>query len=202
MYDAAGEDDPDWRDRYRSLLIQYIQGNRLIDIGCGTGFDLRAFQNAGLATVGVDSSESMLRIARGRSPATKLIKADFRRLAQLSLRCDAIWSMFGLVHLPPDEIQECFLDWGKCLEGRGAIWIGLAQSSKSKQRVVKDWLGIPDNSVVFFYHSAEWIIANLKSAGFRVVHIWHDTPIRYQTPHYKEIGLESFVVYATKISPA
>ena len=54
---------------YRSLrriieLARVRPGDRVIDLGCGTGLLLKAVDDVGASLVGVDPAESMLALAR------------------------------------------------------------------------------------------------------------------------------------------
>jgi SAM-dependent methyltransferase len=51
-----------------------------IDVGCGLGTEAAYLQTRGWHTVGVDLSESALRLAREAAPAPPLLRADARRL--------------------------------------------------------------------------------------------------------------------------
>lgn len=68
IYDALMSDIP--YDRYAEWVQQNApesSGNRLLDVGCGTGVLSVQFAKAGYDVVGLDLSESMLTIAQNRS---------------------------------------------------------------------------------------------------------------------------------------
>ena len=87
------------------LIDQLAPGDRVLDVGCGTGLPTdRQLAAAGLAVTGIDISESMLGRAR-RNVAT----ADFHRLDVMDLddrfgRFDAAVAFFSLLMLPRSEI--------------------------------------------------------------------------------------------------
>jgi SAM-dependent methyltransferase len=47
-------------------LLKVRRGERVLDVGCGSGRHLEAFRNAGLDVTGLDPSPSMLKLARNR----------------------------------------------------------------------------------------------------------------------------------------
>jgi ubiquinone/menaquinone biosynthesis C-methylase UbiE len=51
-------------DRPRMILAPPIQGMNVLDVGCGTGSDLKLYHQAGCNVHGVDLSPSMLNVAR------------------------------------------------------------------------------------------------------------------------------------------
>ena len=70
---------PRHREAVRRLALQ--AGERVADVGCGTGLSLGEYP-AGVNVVGVDLSEDMLALARRRTPRARvdLVRADAMRL--------------------------------------------------------------------------------------------------------------------------
>lgn len=196
-YDAAGEDDPVWRERYRRLFLAELPGKRVLDAGCGPGYDTEAFAAAGLDVVAIDGSPRMVHIAGRRCPGAIVIRGDFRHLSAIGRPFDGIWAMFSLLHVPPDQLAECLEGWRECLVEGAPLFSGLAASSRMSERTVDDWLGMPDNPCTFYYHDLETIEAALDAGGFGLRAQWVDTPERYRTDHYRQLGLEAYVVWAS-----
>ena len=55
-------------------------GDRVLDIGCGTGVFLRLCADRGAAVTGLDASENLLAVARGRAPEAELVHGDMEAL--------------------------------------------------------------------------------------------------------------------------
>ncbi len=70
-----------WREWQRSVL-PLVHGERILDLGCGTGQFLPDLATAGKVVVGLDRSPAMLRRARGRAAKTgvHLVRGDARAL--------------------------------------------------------------------------------------------------------------------------
>lgn len=78
-------------------------GDRLLEIGCGTGEHTRRFVASGFEVTAIDKYEGMLETARAKCDA------DFRRMAlpdiSLERAYDAIVMIRGVVnHLPPEDL--------------------------------------------------------------------------------------------------
>ncbi len=70
-----------------------LQGNRLLDLACGTGLSLVPMLDRGWQVTGCDLSAEMLKVARARvGGGATLVLADMRELPQLG-RFDLIWSV-------------------------------------------------------------------------------------------------------------
>lgn len=80
-----------------------VGGDRLLELGCGTGEHTRRLVDAGFDVTAVDKYEGMLEVARSKCPA------DFRRatLPEIPVEgpFDAAVAIRGVVnHLTPDEL--------------------------------------------------------------------------------------------------
>jgi len=87
-------------------LDEYLNFIPLLDAGCGTGRDARAFAAAGQIVLGVDLSQGMLDEAGERTArrlATGAIRyalMDLRRLELPDASCRGVWCSASLLHLP------------------------------------------------------------------------------------------------------
>ena len=77
------------RKREQALMERYV-GGRVLDVGCGTGYWL------GPNTVGIDISERMLRLSRGKAP---LVQASGENLPFRDGIFDTVTCMFSVLNL-------------------------------------------------------------------------------------------------------
>ncbi len=62
------------------LLADFPEARTVVEIGCGTGHFTRMMKSRGLAVVGLDRAEAMLRQMRGHAPAIPAVLGDAHRL--------------------------------------------------------------------------------------------------------------------------
>lgn len=91
------------------LIASLPPGSRVLDLACGTGVPTaRQLAEAGLRVVGVDLSETMVRLTRKNVPAGEFHRADIADLhpgGPLELgRFHAVTAFFALLMLPRAEI--------------------------------------------------------------------------------------------------
>lgn len=75
-------------------------GDRVLDIGCGTGVDALHLMDGGVEVYGIDASEAMVRIARSRRVNARHLTAEDLRL--LTGEFDGALSNFGALNCVSD----------------------------------------------------------------------------------------------------
>jgi ubiquinone/menaquinone biosynthesis C-methylase UbiE len=126
-WDLQVGDDGDSNRRLNSdptlwKFVGNVQGLRILDAGCGTGYLARKLANQGAAVTGIDISEKMIEIAWDR--ATKNAKSiDFRvdscvRLGSLeSESFDMIISNYVLMDVP--DLENTIRAFNRVLKANG-----------------------------------------------------------------------------------
>ena len=89
--------------KIQEQFLKYVKpGGRILDLGCGSGRDSRAFLERGYEVVAVDGSRELAKIA-GAYIGQKVIVADFREFEPEGT-FDGIWACASLLHLLREEI--------------------------------------------------------------------------------------------------
>jgi len=112
------------RMRLEKALEQYLprsgNGQRALDVGCGTGYHLYALADRGFDVAGVDGSPDMLKRARVHNPRAELHEADVASLPVADASFDLALCIEVLRYLPdPDrcisELARVLRPGGVCL---------------------------------------------------------------------------------------
>ena len=94
-----------WLDRF---LDRVPTGGSILDIGCGMGEPIaRYFLTRGFHVTGIDTSPSLLKLARARFPTADWLEGDMRSLA-LDRRFDGVVAWHSLFHLSADDQRTMF----------------------------------------------------------------------------------------------
>lgn len=92
------------RKRLNEWLDKYMPadgtGLKLADIGCGTGYHLKRYQERGFEITGVDGSEEMLKQARLANPRIEFIQTDVDEIPLPSATYDYALCIEVLRYLP------------------------------------------------------------------------------------------------------
>lgn len=92
-------------DSKREMLLKYLEsGAHILDLGCGSGRDSKAFINQGYRVTAMDGSKELCKIASeniGQEVSCQL----FHELSDINTY-DAVWACASLLHLPTNELKE------------------------------------------------------------------------------------------------
>ena len=109
------------RMRLNGLLEGYLpkrgDGQRLLDVGCGTGHHLMQFRERGFDVTGVDGSEGMLEVARANNPGIEFAVSDVEALPFPDQSFDLVICIEVLRYLP--HFSKCVREMGRVLRPGG-----------------------------------------------------------------------------------
>ena len=105
------------RERFLSRLPQQAY---ILDLGCGSGRDTKAFLDAGCKVDAVDGSRELCRIASGYTgiPVKEML---FQDLAAEKVY-DGIWACASILHMPKTELLETVKKIGLALKADGVFY--------------------------------------------------------------------------------
>jgi ubiquinone/menaquinone biosynthesis C-methylase UbiE len=147
------------------MMYEYIgPGQRLLDLGIGTGLSSALFARAGVEVHGIDSSEALLERCRKKGFAKRLRVHD---LGQPLPYGDAEFDhavCVGVTHFLED-VAPLFAEVVRVLRPGGTFALTTVCPEDESQRVtIKEVAGYP-----IFQRSKECIELSLSEAGFEVL---------------------------------
>lgn len=105
----------------RNVIDRYVQGNKIIDVGIGTGRGSLPLARRGLQVVGIDSSQAMLDETQRQAGTTpiELLQGDVEKLPCPDKCADTVLSLNVMVHFP--HWQNVLSEWKRVLKPEGRI---------------------------------------------------------------------------------
>lgn len=124
VYDLLTENVPydEIAEYYARFIREITSGNRVLDMGCGTGNLTIRLARRGFDMIGLDGSAEMLSFADEKMPEIQWICQNMAE-ADIGEEADAVISTLDSInHLEnPAEIEACFKRAANCLKTGGAF---------------------------------------------------------------------------------
>jgi ubiquinone/menaquinone biosynthesis C-methylase UbiE len=126
-YDALWSDTAIGRNQ-RAAVWRWVDpllqpGNRILDLGCGTGKDAEHFMARGIEVYGIDASAGMVRVARARGIPARTLAIE--AIEELSDSFDGAISDFGALNCIAD-LKPVARALGRLIRPRGYVAICVA----------------------------------------------------------------------------
>jgi ubiquinone/menaquinone biosynthesis C-methylase UbiE len=118
---ATGEREVSWASRAAQESLNFqLSGRVAVDFGCGPGRLIGALKERFQRVVGIDTSETMLRLARLAHPEDNVsFSKSTKALDEGS--ADLVYSTFVLQHLAQEQVHECFREFARILHCQGLL---------------------------------------------------------------------------------
>ena len=171
-YDSTVKIDP---TSFLEPLANRLQpGAQILDIGCGSGRDLKWFREKGFAATGFERSPELARRAR-RFSGCPVIEGDFTTYDFSQLSCDAITLIGALVHLPETELAPTLRRITRALKPEGLLYLTLKEGNGRQTapdgRVFTLW---PENNLRQVFTTLDFTILDFsrKTSKLRASDTW------------------------------
>lgn len=124
----------DLHELYEPFLIELSPGAHILDAGCGSGRDTKAFLERGYRVTAIDASPELVRLATRFTghPCQVLAfqEMEFRE------EFNGIWACASLLHIPKAEMKDVMTRFVRALKSDGVFYISLKEGEG--ERVAED----------------------------------------------------------------
>ncbi len=145
-------------EHYDFMVNEFIKKTgrspyRILDIGCGTGNNLMVFARKGCECTGIDLSDGMLSIAKGKRDEEGL-KIDFYNEDILTFntdkKFDLIYSIYGVSNLFEKSKMKKLFEWIETHLIDDGVLIVDFYTTASLSSTPSSWLGVKkeDNEII------------------------------------------------------
>jgi SAM-dependent methyltransferase len=108
--DWAEANEPAWRQVFETVMdqIRVSPGQEMLDVGCGAGGALAVARKRGAIVTGLDASEALVGIARGRLPGADIKVGDMEELPFPDQSFDLVTGLnsFQFASSPVNALRE------------------------------------------------------------------------------------------------
>lgn len=149
----------------RNKFTSYLRENaRILDAGCGSGRDSKAFLNAGYDVVSFDASIEMCK--RASELTGREVKNMRFEDMSFANEFDGIWASATLLHVPMTELPHIMHKMYTALKDDGVMYASFKYGDGTKMRGERKFSDFNEKSVVPLF----------ENAGFRILtsEVGHD----------------------------
>jgi demethylmenaquinone methyltransferase/2-methoxy-6-polyprenyl-1,4-benzoquinol methylase len=120
-------------------MLSPKEGMNVLDVGCGTGIQLKLYQNAGCIVSGIDLSPSMLQVARNRlGYDAGIYLGDASCMPYKDEKFDLIIMSTVLHEMPPETRDDVLIETKRTCKKNGHIL--LIDFHPGPIRPIKGWI--------------------------------------------------------------
>ena len=108
---------------YEKFLDYVPAGGRIMDLGCGSGRDVKWFREHGYEAYGLDASEEL--VSKATSEYDIPVSCGLIEEWVADEPFDGIWCCASLMHLGDEELEQFFMNLEHNLKPGGAVFISV-----------------------------------------------------------------------------
>lgn len=174
---------------YVDKFLNYLEGKKVLDIGCVVGNLTKYIMDKGFNVEGIDLSKEMLNIAKQKYSDIKFYEMNMKEIT-LRKKYDGIMLAYSLFHLTKKEVIEVLPKYYDLLNSNGKILLILqyGQGERIVNEPLKEGLKIFIN-----YYSQDEIIEILKNNRFKILY----TDLKKSESEF-ELGNDKLVIICQK----
>jgi SAM-dependent methyltransferase len=149
-------------ERFGEPFFDALDGQRILDVGCGPGSDAETFADRGYDVTGLDVTPSFLESARTNVPDAAFALGDMRHLPLADDSFDGVWACASLLHVPREDVPATLSEFDRVLDDGGTLYCSLKRGDES---------GFDGDGRFFERHTTDAVRELLVDAGFEPEHV-------------------------------
>lgn len=124
--------DVDMSELYRPFVAHLKPGARILDAGCGSGRDAKAFSEMGYEVEAFDASAELVELARQHT-GLPVKQMRFEDITEVE-RYDGIWCCASLLHVPLAELPGVMAQLSEALKPGGVWYLSFKYGSGEREK--------------------------------------------------------------------
>lgn len=157
----------DMQSLYEPFLSRIPKGGRILDAGCGSGRDSRAFLDRGYNVVSIDASQKMV------DATTQLTgqKAHLMAFQEISFSddFDGIWACASLLHVPSIELTDVFGKLVSALRSSGVAYASFKEGHGERRHDGRLFTDMDEPGITA-------LVGGI--VGLKLLQLWHTDDLR------------------------
>ncbi len=168
----------DWWVEGTDKFISCLKpGDRVVDVGCGSGTKSKYLLKNGLKVLGIDFSEKMVEIAKKENPDADFLVMDLYHIDGLKEMYDGVFAQAVLLHVPKKDVKDAVKKLWCIIKRNGYIYVAVkekkSEGPEEEIKVDKDYGH--EYARFFSYFTIGEVKGLIKDLGVEIVYE-HVTP--------------------------
>lgn len=130
-----------WRDKFEKYIPD---GSRILDAGCGSGRDSRAFKQHGYSVVAFDASKKMCEMA-SKLLCQEVWQMKFDEIS-FDEEFDGIWACASLLHVAEMDLPDILEKLNRALKPHGTLYASFKYGEGQMQKGERTFINFTENS--------------------------------------------------------
>lgn len=147
LYANAYSNNDETDFKYFDCFINNIKGNKILDMGCGTGTNTNFFKEHGFDVIGIDASERMLVNAKKLYPNVVFEKQNIIKTSYPDNSFDGIILTYVIEHFNEEGLIKLQEEISRILCDGGFLFI--ASHEQTGEEIIADPL---DENIAIYYN--------------------------------------------------
>lgn len=139
---------------------------RVLDVGCGPGWEARRFSRAGFRVTGIDISPKLIALAKRRVPRGRFIVGDIRSFPFPPNAFDGICAKALLLHFLRRDVPHVLVSFHRALTRGGLLLIAVKEGRGSEVVVDREYGYRYERPFTYFGYRE--LVRMLEQSGFRI----------------------------------
>ena len=152
----AGSVNADMSDSRKKFLSYLPEKAHILDAGCGSGRDSKAFLDAEYDVVSFDASTEMCKRA-SELTGREVVNMRFEDMS-FADEFDGIWASATLLHVPMTELPKIMLKINAALKDGGVMYASFKYGDGTKMRGERKFSDFNEKSIVPLFENAGFTI--------------------------------------------
>ena len=148
------------------IFEKYLKGNKILDLGCGSGRDSLYFLNRKYNVTALDVSENLAKKASNLIGQEVIVK-DMLDIDYIS-EFNGIWACASIIHIKRNDILDMFKKSYNALEEEGIFYSSFKYRDSDYEKCGRS----------FTCFKEEGMEDLLKLTDFKIIKIWKTTDVR------------------------